>query len=65
MENSFFRHRGTQPQENHAFIRKQNPFVDFAVTEFVYAFSEPFRPKRLSVAILALTLPAPEPGEPG
>ena len=57
-------------QHHLAFIRKQNPFVDFAVTEFVYALSEPYRPKRLSGAILALALAlalvpaAPELGEP-
>ena len=58
-----------------AFIRKQNPFVYFAVkkqtctflavTEFVYVLSEPYRPKKLSGAILALTLPAPGTGVPG
>ena len=72
MENSFFRHsRHATSRKIHltslnrmAFIRKQNPFVDFAVTEFVYVLSEPYRPKRLSGAMLALALPAPEPGVP-
>ena len=56
---------------NHAvFVRKQNPFVCFAVVKFAYALSEPYRPKRLSIAILALALAlvlvpaAPELGEP-
>ena len=56
---------------NHAaFVRKQNSFVCFAVAEFVYVLSEPYRPKRLSVAIfcrgavLVLAPPAPKLGEP-
>ena len=64
-----------------AFTRKQNPFVYFAVkkqttyaflavAEFVYVLSEPYLPKRLSVAIfcrgavLVLAPPAPKLGEP-
>ena len=52
--------------EPHAFIRKQNLFVFFAVVKFVYVLSEPYRLKRLSIAILALALApaAPELGEP-
>ena len=56
---------------NHAaFVRKQNSFVCFAVAEFVYVLSEPYLPKRLSVAIfcrgavLVLAPPAPKLGEP-
>ena len=76
MENSFSGHSwhtaSSKPHLtslNHAvFVRKQNPFVFFAATEFMSAFSEPYRPKRLSIAILALALAlvpaAPELGEP-
>ena len=78
MENSFSRYSWrTASRKPHLtflnridFNRKQNPFVDFAVVKFAYALSEPYRPKRLSIAILALALAlalvpaAPELGEP-
>ena len=46
-------HKESAPRfPNHAaFVRKQNSFVCFAVAEFVYALSEPYRPKRLSSVI--------------
>ena len=61
MENSFSRYSWyTASGKPHltslnraTFVRKQNPFVFFAaaVVKFVYALSEPYRPKRLSSAI--------------
>ena len=53
-----------------AVARALHSFVCFAVAEFVYTLSEPYRPKRLSVAIfcrgavLVLAPPAPKLGEP-
>ena len=65
-------HKESAPRfPNHAaFVRKQNSFMCCAVAEFVYVLSEPYRPKRLSVAIfcrgavLVLAPPAPKLGEP-
>ena len=78
MGNSFSRHSWHTASRNlhlaslnhAAFVRKQNSFVCFAVAEFVYVLSEPYRPKRLSVAIfcrgavLVLAPPTPKLGEP-
>ena len=69
MENSFSKHYWYAASSKPRIYQETKLLVLLSVVKFVYAFSEPYRPKRLSVAILALALVlalvAPGTVEPG